>query len=101
MYLIHILLPTSDNQGVAFPADTLQRIQAELVERFGGLTAHSRAPAAGIWKRDGANENDDIVTIEIMTPELDERWWGQFRLTLENRLRQQEIVIRAQEIRKL
>jgi hypothetical protein len=101
MYLVHILLPISDKRGVPFPKELLQNIQSELVQRFGGLTAHARAPAKGLWKNEGGNEKDDIVIIEIMTPTLDENWWSQFRRTLEKRLEQEEVIIRAQETRKL
>jgi len=100
-YLIHILLPITDNQGNPFPNDLLRNIQCELVDRFGGLTAHTRAPAAGIWKREGESERDDIVIVEVMAPSLDENWWQQFRRSLEVRLRQKEIVIRAHEIKRL
>ena len=100
-YLIQILLPFSDNHGVPFPNDLLRNIQGELVDRFGGLTAHTRAPAAGIWKSEGESEKDDIVIIEVMAPSLDENWWRQFRRSLEVQLRQKEIVIRAHEIRRL
>ena len=101
MYLIHILLPVADNQGKPFPDNLLQDIQSELVERFGGLTAHTRSPAAGIWKRNGAKQKDDIVIIEIMAGSLDAEWWRQFRQSLEKRLEQEEIIIRAQETRKI
>lgn len=101
MYLIHILLPVADNEGKPFPNELLQDIQSELVERFGGLTAHTRSPAAGIWKHDGGKQRDDIIIIEIMYSSLDEDWWQQFRESLERRLNQEEIIIRAQETRKL
>lgn len=100
-YLIHILLPVTDNYGVPPPGDLLRNIQGELVDRFGGLTAHTRAPAAGIWKIEGESEKDDIVIIEVMASSLDENWWQEFRRSLEVRLRQKEIVIRAHKIRRL
>jgi hypothetical protein len=86
MFLVYVLLPISDNRGVPFPKDVLRNIQTELVEWFGGLTAHTRTPADGIWKNDGEHEKDDIVIIEIMAPSLDEVWWQRFRRTLEERL---------------
>jgi len=101
MFLIHILLPVADNHGRPFTDELLQDIQGELVEQFSGLTAHTRSPAAGVWKHGGVKQRDDIVIVEIMTTKLDGEWWHKFRQSLEKRLEQEEIVIRAQEIRKL
>ena len=101
MYLIQLLLPTTDNDGKEFPEETMRQVQEELCERFGGLTAYSRAPAKGLWAHDGTRQKDDIVTVEVMAGELNERWWHEFRQRLEKLLGQDELVIRAHEIRKL
>jgi hypothetical protein len=101
MYLVEILLPLADNSGEAYPEDILRNIQSELADRFGGLTAHTRAPAAGVWSRNGEHQNDDIVIIEVMAPALEKRWWNRFRKRLEALLDQEEIVIRAQKFTKL
>ncbi len=45
MHLIQILLPIYDNEGMAIPREIFHAIGNELVQRFGGLTAHTRAPA--------------------------------------------------------
>lgn len=54
MILVQILLPLADNDGVPFPEADLAAVQAELATRFGGLTAHNRAPARGVWNHGGA-----------------------------------------------
>jgi hypothetical protein len=46
-YLIQILLPLVDNEGQPFPHSDYMRVRSELTERFGGLTAFTRAPAEG------------------------------------------------------
>lgn len=97
MILIQILLPLADNDGVPFPEADLAAVQAELAVRFGGLTAHNRAPARGVWNHAGARQDDDIVIVEVMTETLDRAWWQAFRRRLEAMLRQEAIVIRAQE----
>lgn len=74
-YLIEILLPLSDNDGVPFPEDFLRRIQTELTDRFGGVTAHGRAPATGIWRRGNDAQSADIVIVEVMTDKLEPDWW--------------------------
>jgi hypothetical protein len=35
---------------------------------------------------------------EVMTPQLDPRWWSDYRRKLEERFRQESIVVRAQPI---
>ena len=48
-YLIQLLLPLYDNLGNRFPAKSYATVRSDLAERFGGITAHSRAPAEGLW----------------------------------------------------
>ena len=74
MHLIQILLPLADNAGNPFPSDVLHGIQTELAQRFGGLTAYSRAPARGVWTQSGGEQEDDIVVVEVMAQALDETW---------------------------
>jgi len=103
MYLVQILLPLYDNQGTAFPKLEFRRVSGELAHRFGGLTAHTQAPAEGVWTESEASNptHDEIVIFEVMTDKLDRDWWAEYRLELERRFRQREIVIRAQPIEQL
>lgn len=96
MYLVQILLPVYDNEGHAFDAHEYVQLRLELAERFGGVTAYTRAPARGVWKDyAGATTRDDIVIFEVMTEDLDREWWTDFRKELERRFRQENVVIRA------
>lgn len=103
MYLVQILLPLYDNDGTALPKLEFRRVSSELAHRFGGLTAHTQAPAEGIWTEDenAHPTHDEIVIFEVMTQTLDRDWWGEYRQELERRFRQREIVIRAQLIEQL
>ncbi len=102
MYLVQLLLPVYDNAGKPFPASHYASVRGELAERFGGLTAYTRAPAEGLWSDDGGQAaRDDIVVYEVMAEQLDRKWWGQFRADLELRFTQQELVVRAQAIERL
>lgn len=96
MYLVQVLLPTRDNHGAAFPQATYDAVRGELTDRFGGVTAYLRSPAAGVWKDDdGDVTREDIVIVETMAEQLDREWWRDYRRGLERRFRQDEVVIRA------
>jgi hypothetical protein len=96
-YLIQILLPLYDNSGHAFDAREYVELRSDLANRFGGVTAYTRAPARGVWKDDatGQTQPDDIVIFEVMTDTLDREWWAGFRKHLEERFRQDTLIVRA------
>ncbi len=97
MHLVQILLPLYDNERQPFPREDYRLVRQELTERFGGLTVYRRAPAEGVWKvSDGEMTRDDIAIFEVMAPDLDKAWWRTYRHELEQRFRQEVIVIRAQ-----
>jgi hypothetical protein len=95
-WLVQMLLPVAGRQKA------YEDVLHQLTERFGGATAYTRAPAAGLWKNPSeGTERDDIIVVEVMVDSVDRAWWGAFRRRLEKRLRQKEIVVRAHEIRTL
>jgi hypothetical protein len=102
MYLIQLFLPLYDNDGAPIPHALFRQVRDELVERFGGLTAHSRSPAHGLWQeQDGTTVQDDLVVYEVMVDDLDETWWRDFRHNLEQHFKQEKIVVRAHPVRLL
>jgi hypothetical protein len=101
MYLIQILLPLYDNAGRRFEQAPYSKLQSELAEKFGGLTAFTRAPAQGLWKTECDTKRDDVVVFEVMAPALDREWWGCYRSALEALFRQDHLVIRAQPMELL
>jgi hypothetical protein len=103
MHLVQILLPLYADDGERLSQEVFDAIRQELVDRFGGLTAYSRAPATGLWVDDEEEhvERDDIVVYEVMAERLDRRWWAGYREGLAQRLRQKEMVVRAQTIELL
>jgi hypothetical protein len=72
MHLVQLLLALVDERAI------FEAVMHELTERFGGVTAYSRAPAAGRWKSAS--------------------WWARYRRGLEKRLQQKELVVRAHAI---
>jgi hypothetical protein len=102
MKLIHILLPLYDNEGHRHNRALFELVARELTEQFGGLTAHTRAPAEGFWKEDGnSTSRDDIVIFEVMVSDLHDLWWQAYRKTLEERFRQEQIIVRAFDVQIL
>jgi streptogramin lyase len=102
MHLVQILLPLYDNDGRPLPKDLYRAVAAELTERFGGLTAYTRAPAEGLWKEGPATTaRDDVVIYEVMADRLDRAWWRDYRAGLETRFRQEQVVVRAQAVERL
>ena len=100
MYLLQILLPLRDNQNHPLPHDEYRTVRTELTERFGGLTAFTRAPAEGVWQSgaDVSTARDDIVIFEVMVTDFDRSWWSGYRKDLEARFRQDVVIIRAMPI---
>lgn len=99
MFLIQILLPVYTNDQQPIESALFQRVERELTEAFGGVTAFLRSPAVGSWKKsDHETDYDQIVIFEVMADELDRTWWSEYRKELEERFRQEKIVARASQI---
>jgi hypothetical protein len=73
-------------------------VRNELVDRFGGITAYTRAPVHGLWQESEQIVRDDLIIYEIMVETLEEEWWRGYRVILENRFQQQSLVVRAHQI---
>jgi hypothetical protein len=101
MYLIQILLPLYDNEGMAFGRKVYDRVRDELTEKFGGVTAFRSSPAEGIWKEGGEVSRDRLIIFEVMSQELERAWWTHHRAELEARFRQEKLIIRATLIEQL
>ena len=101
MHLGQILLPTTNASTSPFPPALFASVRDELTRKFGGMTFPRSAPAEGLWLSDDGVEKDAIVTAEVMVDEIDREWWTSFRVDLERRFDQEEIVIRALPITRI
>jgi hypothetical protein len=101
VHVIEIFLPLKRNDGSDQRQALFGEVRRELVERFGGLTAFTRAPAEGLWESEDGIDRDAIVIFEVMADELDARWWREYRVQLERRFEQDEVVIRASAVERL
>lgn len=106
-HIVQLLLPLYTAGGDRLPQELFDAVRQELVDRFGGLTAYSRAPAKGLWLEDESGEDDpelrrdDIVVYEVMVQRLERPWWAAYRAGLAQRFGQHELVVRAQPIELL
>jgi hypothetical protein len=92
MHLVQLFLPLYDGAGGQIDVSQFAAVRKELTEQFGGVTAHMRAPASGLWKDEhGAIERDDVVTFEVVLDGFDRVWWTDYRRTLEARFGQTSI----------
>jgi len=102
MHLVQLLLPLYDASGTAFPRARFDAVRRALTERFGGVTAYTRAPAQGLWEDEaGRLERDDVVLFEVMVDALDHGWWFAYRQSLEADFAQDEILVRACPVERL
>jgi len=96
MHLIQTFLPTRAADGSEFDAQLWIQVRAELVQIFGGVTIFAQSPAVGLWKdSDGEVETDQLVVLEVQTPDFDRMWWSEFRKSLEARFSQKQVLMRA------
>jgi hypothetical protein len=101
MHLVQLLLPLYSNAGMQFDQKLYTEVRNELVSRFGGITAYTRAPVHGLWQESDEVFRDDLIIYEIMVETLEEEWWRGYRMILENRFQQQSLVVRAHQIHVL
>lgn len=95
-HLVQVLLPIHLPDGTDVPAELFAEVRTELTARFGGVTAYSRSPATGLWKRTEAEiERDQVIMIEVVVAAFDREWWAAYREQLEVRFGQEEIHARA------
>jgi len=102
MHLVQLFLPLQDNAGVAFERSLFDAVRGELTDRFGGVTAFVRSPALGAWEDDGGQvQRDQVVLFEVMAPHVDHGWWAGYREQLQQRFRQDEVLVRAMGVERL
>ena len=101
-HLIQILLPLHFCDGSNVPADMFSQVRAELTEAFGGVTAYTRSPATGLWKRTEDDiERDQVIMVEVVSETFDRDWWQRYRECLEQRFGQEEVHARALAIERI
>jgi hypothetical protein len=98
MYVVELLLPLYDNEGHRFAPCLHDKVRETLIEKFGGVTAFTRAPARGTEQAHGRQRHDDLIVFEVMTKQLDESWWKPYRESLEATFKQDRLIVRAARV---
>src|SRR3712207_2382683 len=63
LHLIEIFLPLARGSGAPVDHAYIRALEQELTDRFGGVTACTRAPARGRWDDGQAVQSDDMVIL--------------------------------------
>jgi uracil DNA glycosylase len=98
MNLVQVLLPLADNRGKRISHAAFIEVKNELSRRFGGVTAYVQSPAEGQWIDKGRKVLDEVITVEVMTDASHRKWWKRYKKALEEKFRQEQIVIRMHKI---
>jgi hypothetical protein len=99
--LIELTLPLT-TYGSADITVMLAATQRELVQAFGGATAHFHTTAHGAWTLPERHRDDDrVLTIEIISRTFDREWWRDYVERLGTRFVRDEIHVRATAVELL
>ena len=87
-----------------------RRVHRPLTERrqpcrpctWSSCSCRCTTPAAGLWEDDdGDVQRDDVVLVEVMADHVDHALWRHYRESLEQRFRQDEVLVRATAVERL
>ena len=92
-----IYLPTKNEDGSGVDADEIARIKETLVKAFGGYT-HFPQKSEGAWRVGGVTLRDEITIIRVLDDGSAKFDMVDFKKTLEQRLRQEAVLIVRRDV---
>ena len=94
-----IFVPLYYNDGTPIEATRYQRLQAELLAHFNGLTFFPQ-PNEGFWKMGGVTYRDEIVIYRVLADRTRaaRRFLAQLKDRLKRELKQEEILIVERDV---
>ncbi len=97
-----LLLPLEFNDGSSIPSAIFLRVQAELLERFEGVTYCPQA-REGLWRMGDVVYKDRVVIFRIVTgkPRAARRFLVRLKKRLLKELQQEDIFIVERDVRVL
>jgi inorganic pyrophosphatase len=93
--LIQLFLPCYNKDGKPFSQTLYHSVSKHLTEKFKGLTAYVQSPTEGYWKTGHQVIKDQLMVYEVMATTIDVAYWQQYKKELQNKFKQQEIVVRS------
>ncbi len=104
MIKYELFLPLKYNDGKEIEIEKHKRTREDLIALFGAVTVSPiNAHYQGTWKYGGVEFVDDIIKLEVITEsdEKTERFFKDYKEHLKELLEQIDILITAQEIRRI
>jgi hypothetical protein len=97
-----LFVPLFYNDGTPIEAVKFQRLQAELLDRFEGLTFFPQ-PNEGLWRMGGVTYRDEIVVYRVLTSRstMARRFLARLKERLKRDLKQEEILIVERDVETL
>jgi inorganic pyrophosphatase len=101
-FQVQLFIPLQDLKGKPFPEKHFSDLSTELKENFGGVTVYGRAPVTGQWKQDGEKTiTDQLLVYEVLLSNPDKEYWTKLKTQLEEKFRQQELLVLITKVQKL
>ena len=97
-----IFVPLFYNDGTPVEAVKFQRLQAELLEHFDGLTFFPQ-PNEGFWRMGDVTYRDEIVIYRVLSSRASasRKFLAQLKQRLKRELNQEEILIVERDVETL
>lgn len=97
-----LFVPLYYNDGTAIEPVKFQRLQAELLAHFEGLTFFPQ-PNEGFWKMGGITYRDEIVIYRVLASRVRpaRRFLADLKQRLKREFKQEEILIVEREVETL
>ena len=99
MNRFEIHIPLRYNDGTAVEQQKIEQTQAELYERFGGVTV--AGPVTGWWVDQDTVYEDDQLLFVVDTEEADPCFWAPYANELKHRFQQEELYVVAYSVHLL
>ena len=97
--LVQLFLPLYDNKGLPFDEKYYHQVREELTLAFGGTTFYFRSPVSGTWKQENKVYKDELLVAEVLTNHQEAQFFKAYKSTLEERFKQEEIMMRYMNVR--
>lgn len=94
--LIQLFLPTTAENGKAFPGTYFHAVKQKLSKKFDSLSVYLKSPVIEHIKDDGPTlAKDTVLVYEVVSDSVETDYWSQYQQFLQKQFKQDDIVIRC------